>query len=404
MSLHRRFSFGLSVTVAVVGILATALPSHAIPVLSPWGDDTVPKAIIFTGPAVPKSGSGRGLETISYGDGSNTDSGIVMKAVGDGSYACTAAVFAGAQYSYWFTWRLSTTAWDGTDSYASFTDPTVNDRQQDQNRSRTITIPAGATDGYYVYNAWGDKTVIGYQSPDGDTNVISTLNPYLATIRDTPGTPRISSAGDTIFANMDGTNAYNLSAVQVDDTSFVIQWKFTLGNNGFVPPVDASEMTDFGGSGNPGSKRYGWRILRADSPTSGFLGANFVDITANVIGDTNYWDNVGTPYDGNGVQQFTDTSFYDTVATALYTVVFYNAYEYDQTDTTRQNFSGGYDTATRGAPIKVFFIVEGYREDVVFPGERDTGRVYLTPYINGVRRPDLKIPATAIRVRRTATI
>lgn len=389
-------------------VIVGSLPAMAIPVISPWGSDTFAKAIHFTSASKPSSVSyGNGtLGSVYRGTGGTRDSGIIMSPVGDGSYVCTAALYPGGTYTYYFGFRNRTWEPDTTTSFLTNTTP--GERDQDVNRLRSITIPSSAAHGYYIYNAYGDASVIGFQAPNGDTSVMTTLNPYLRTIAgtgDTAGLARIGTeGGDTIFANMSASNTYSLDCIQTGDSQFTMSWSFSIGGTElYAPSVQGAHQ--FGGVGGSTavtngytSKNYGFRIWRCDSPAGGVAGAVFTDVTNRINGDTNWADNDLNSFNG---QSFVDTSMPDTASNFLYLVTFYNAYGHLQSDTTRQTgFSGGYDTQTRAGAIRVFFIVEHYNEDVVFPNGENVGRVYLTPVIDGERRPDLRMPAPVARVQR----
>jgi hypothetical protein len=128
-------------------------------------------------------------------------------------------------------------------------------------------------------------------------------------------------------------------------------------------------------------------------------GAVFVDRTSAITGfETNWSDNNGNAFDATITA--VDTTLVDTIATYLYMITFQNAYGFVQSDTTRENFSGGYDTVTRNFAARVFFIVEHFNADVVFPNGVRRGRAFVTPCIDGRRRPDLKSQATVIRMSR----
>lgn len=389
---------------AVALVVVGALPAFAIPVIAPFGSDTFAKAIHFTGTAKPTSSSyGNGaMGSVYRGTGGTRDSGIIMSPVGDGSYVCTATVYPGGSYSYYFGFRNRSYEPDTTTSFLTAANP--GERDQDINRVRTITIPVTATNGYYIYNAYGDASVLGFQGLD--SSVMTTSNPYIRTIGvtgDTPGLTRLGTeSGDTIFANMSSSNAYGVDAIQTGDSQITLSWSYSIGGSElFVPSVQGAARFGGVGDGSNGqfgsSKDYGFRIWRSDSPTGGIVGAVFQDITWKLTGDTNWSDNDNDPFNG---QSFVDTSMPDTVSNFLYLVTAYNAYNYLQSDTTRQNFSGGYDTLARSPAIRVFFIVEHYSEDAVFKNGSNEGRAYLTPYIDGVRHPELRMPANVIRVVR----
>ncbi len=388
-----------AVAIAAFMVFVGTIPAFAIPVSAPFGSDTFPRAIHFTSTAKPADCSNGAIQNLYRGNDSSRDSGVIMRPVGDGSYVCTAAVYPGGQYSYYFSFRNRTFE---ADTYTSWLVTAPNaERDQDVNRARTITIPSAATHGYIVYNAYGDQSVLGFQGPD--TSVTNTTNGYLTMIGgtgDTPGLARLyTEGGDTKFANMSGSNAYGFDAVQTGDSEITMSWSFGIGGSeAYVPSVHGAN-THIGVQRIGGSPQYGFRIWRADSPASGVSGAVFIDRTAAITGsDTNWADNDNNPF--NGVT-CVDTSIRTESATHyLYLVTWYNAYQYYQNDTTRQNFSGGYDTVTRSNPIRVFFIVEHFEDSVVFPDGTTHGKVYLTPVIDGVRRPDLRTPAEAVKVTR----
>lgn len=372
---------------------------------APFGGDSFPRAIVFTSASKPVSTNRGALANILTGAGGGArESGVIMTPVGDGSYICTAVVFPGATYSYYFPYRIKEYEPDSNASFTT-TDPNGN-RTMDANRSRTITIPANVVNGFYIYNAFGDVTVLGNQAASGtqgDPTVLTSLNPYVATLPDTPGCRRLNLSGDTVFANYAGDNPYNFSVVQTGDSAFTPQWEMSMGADGFVPTIEGAKR--FGGGGIGGSPQYGFRIWRCDSPAGGFSGAVFVDKTAQInagsgSADSNYSDNNSNPFDA--VVSAVDTSLQDTVATYLYLVTFFNADNYHQTDTSRENFGGGYGSAIRYQPARVFFIVEHFNENVVFPDGRNDGCVYLTPYVDGERRADLRRSANIVRARRAS--
>lgn len=412
--MHRIFRRALIGAAALV--LVGSLPALAIPVAAPFGSDSMPKAILFTSSAKPSSTSDSNtLNNILIGNSvSGRESGAILTPIGDGSYACTAAVFPGATYTYYFAYRIREYDFPSGDSRATWLTTSPNDARTnvDANKAKTITIPASATHGYVVYNAFGDRTVLGRQGIDGP---LSIANPYLRadTVLTDYTLATISTGSDTAFANYEGENVYNFAATQTGESTITLTWDYSAGlAQGFVPTVDgARRFGNYGpGSRSGSSSQYGYRIWRADSiaarPITGFTGAYFQDITRAVTGtDSNWSDNNEIEWDytgssSGGATTFVDTSLPDTSSTFLYVVTTYNAYNYFQNDTTRQNFGGGYDTKTRAGAIRVFFIVEHYNEDVVFPNGESVGRVYLTPYIDGERRPELRFPATALRVNR----
>jgi hypothetical protein len=432
-------TIGRGIALAALLLIIGSIPALAIPVAAPFGSDSMPKALIFTGAAKPTSTSRGAMESIYTGEiknsvataGNGIESGIIMTPVGDGSYVCTALVYPGANYNYYFAYRID--AWDMSgaspvrDSITTWTvwrdgpaDWTGENRTiADRTTARSITIPAAAAHGYYIYNAYGDRTVLGYQGTD--SSVMTTLNPYLANFGgvDTMG-GRINRTGDThtrlsnvsgmdtLFANNDymyGSNyegrVYGVTMVQTGEKQFQITWKNRhpgSGSDGFVAHVDGARyfgtQTPGADATTGGSSRYGYRVLRGDSR------GVYIDITANVIGDTNW-----SSHDWSGAHSFTDTSVTgNTGDTFYYTVFWHTAYGYSLSDTAYIVASqaplgkgSGYDTGSIGQAIRVFFIVEHLNENVVFPNGEDRGRMYLTPYIDGVRREDLRFPADVTR-------
>lgn len=436
------FTFGRGVALAALLLIVGSIPALAIPVAAPFGSDSMPKALFFTGAARPATASGlngRGLETLRTGGvsaataspGNGLESGVIMTPVGDGSYVCTVAVYPGSSFTYFFGKRIH--QWDiagaGLDSVTTWT-VWRNDNEPrtvlDVGTARTIMIPLTATSGYYIYNAFGDRTVIGFQG--ADTTVMTTANPFLARFGGTdtiggvnaPGNTfaRISTTtGDTRFANNDfnysppGNFEGRVRGVTVTQTGplqFLVNWQHGMSGAtaaGFMPTVDGAVHF---GTQNPGaagsvgrSQMYGYRILRGDSR------GVYIDVTQSVTGDTNW-----SSHDWNGNHSFTDTSVTGLVGdTFYYTVVWSNAYGYGLDSTIAlapQLALGkgvGFDTGRIGLPIRVFFIVEHLKENVVFPNGEDHGRMFLTPYIDGVRRPELRFPADVTRtVIRPSTV
>ena len=125
------------------------------------------KAIVFDTSGYPCPTN---AETIATNSGGQSCA-LPMKAVGDGSWSCSAAVFAGVQYKYYFEYRVpifdSTTVYTDTGNYVWKNVPATGARNQDNNRTRTITVPAAATNGYVFYNKFGDQDVRGKQIPQG---------------------------------------------------------------------------------------------------------------------------------------------------------------------------------------------------------------------------------------------
>lgn len=375
-------SLGLLTVVAAVMALAT--PSHAFPVDGAFG--AMPKAIYFTGTAVPTDAKTLGIAdgVASGGTYETTESGIVMIPVGDGSWVCTATVYRGATYNYKFEWRVPRYGETSDSFYATGTEP-GGTRNNDY--TRTVTIPNTAAAGYYIYNTLLDYTVRGFQGTD--TTVYTTANPYLAQWR---GTDDIDGTSDNDSGDVDGDNIYGVDAVQTGDSQFTISWSFNPGNE-IAPHVAGDLIFDT----DDGFPDYGYRILRApDTSSGGFNNVVFQDITTNISvrGDTNYAE-TGASWPSVTLTAV-DTQVPNSPDTYIYTVVFFSAYRFVH-DTTSQNFGGGYDTAIRQAAIKVFFIVEQMDPNVVF-GDDNKGWVWVTPYIDGVRRIDLKQRVPVVRV------
>lgn len=399
-----------------VGIMALAAvfaagtsPSGAYPVSGEFG--RMPKAVVFTGAAYPSNCTTVGVS--SAGDGGafpSFDSGIIMTPTGDGSWACTATVFPGATYTYYFEVRIPRYEPAGDSiTYFTTTEP-GGTRNEDSNRSKTITIPDTAAAGFYVYNAFGDATVYGGQGPSETTVLSAAANPYIATYGYTGCSfvQKISSSGDADSSNMESDNPYSVSATQTGDSAFTVQWQYSMGGSGNVYSVEGEVIFDT----DLQYPNYGFRILRApDTNSAGFNSVLFTDITANnrsaITGtDTNFSPDTGAGWT-TATSYFTDSSIPGSPDTFLYCVVAFNAYQIQSAfvaDTSRQNFSGGYDTVIQARGVNVIFIVEQMNPEVVFPDGRNQGMVWVTPYVDGVRRMDLKQRVPIMRVTRARQV
>lgn len=397
-------SIWLSAIVAGL-IVSFSSPALAFDVRRPFGD--MSKAIYFTSIATPNNAATLGIAdgTASGGAYETFESGIVMVPVGDGSWACTAAVYPGASYTYYFEYRIPD--FEDTNAVSYTTNEPGGARNDESGKARTITIPDSATSGSVFYNTYADATVY-FQRRSGGYNgetVAGTSDTYLANYL----TGQLLT-GDADSSSLDGgttTNAFSVDVVQTGDSTFVVSWQFSIGGGGLVANVEGGNAFD---SGQFPRAQYGFRIYRSDSPAGGFSGAVFNDVTGNIRGDSNYagsYTDTSTGGAFTATWTFTDTSIPDTVTKAYYTVLFYTAYRGLQSDTTRQNFAGGFDTAIRGSAIKVYFIVERFEEEVVHPNGAEKGTIYMTPYYEFPdgrveRHPELRFPAPSIRVvRRT---
>lgn len=222
---------------------------------------------------------------------------------------------------------------------------------------------------------------------------------------------RVSSVSDTLYANNDfgysgnyEGKVRNVTMVQSGAKQFLVSWKYgypgvsTVKMNPTVSSATYFSTQTPGDAGTSGgSQLYGFRILRGDSR------GVYIDITQSVLGDSNY-----SSHDWDGAYSFTDTSVTGLVGdTFYYTVMWSNAYGYTNSGDTAyvlamQNTLAtpgdrGFETGAIGQAIRVFFIVEHMNEDVIFRDGSDVGRIYLTPYINGERRQDLRFPAETTR-------
>lgn len=320
-------------TLALVSLLALLLaatfPVGAVPVAAPFGQ--FPKAIVFTGPNRPPEAY---PIIIADGNGSVQDTrpGFILTPLGDGSWAVSASVYPGAQYQYYFEYRVPEFESDTTGSFL-FNEPGGN-RTADANRTRTIVIPAGATNDYVVYNAYGDRTVFGVQ---GNDPTLSAANPFLANWR---GATLISSGTDADTTGRDETKNYNVTVTQVSGSSARLSWEYTLGGDGFAPQTEGANR--FGAA----PFLYGFQVMRADSRAATPLNLlSFQNITASVTGQTVYPDNDNDPW--NSAITFTDTGFTPSVdSTYVYTVRALNAYGMVYSETEQLTWSGGYDVLT----------------------------------------------------------
>ena len=366
---------------AIVGLLAVSAEAMTVAGYQRGGYGDFSKAIVFETGTYPCPVD---AETVQGHLGLVRSCAIPMRAVGDGSWVCTAVVVAGANYSYWFEYRIPI-----FDSASGWKSTTIGGpRAQDQSTQRTITVPASASEGYVFYNRFGDQDVMGKQgTPVSGDSWLTVQNPDLAQYL---GTTDVSSSGNNDTTDLGGNNNYGVSAVQSADTAVKISWqlKITTGDE-IVPTVEGAKEFDTG-TYTP----YGFRILRARLP-SGWSSdttmpshLRFEDTVVNqVMGDTLYSPNRAA-YGGGYYHvpvTFTDTSIPATPNgdSFVYTVLWVDAYGF-QNDTADQNFSGGAARWTRGVAVTVIFLVEYFDPQVVFSDGAMEGTIYLTPYVDGV--------------------
>src|SRR3990167_7983636 len=319
---------------------------------------------------------------------------LPMRPVGDGSWVCTATVFRGTSYSYWFEYRIP--SFDDTGNWKGV--GATGTRNQDQTTQRTITVPSTASNGYIFYNYFGDPDVTGKQG-SSDTDWVDTMltakNLDLATY-DGVGVTDVSSSGNNDTTDMGANNNYSVSVVQTADTTVKLTWRLKItGGDDIVPHVEGAKEFDTTSAYNP----YGFRILRArlpsgwsaDSTTPTHL--KFEDtVVRQVTGDT-LWSpsrqSLGIGW-YDGLMSFTDTSLDSNPQTGgdtyVYTVLWVDAYG-NTNDSAAQNFSGGSAEWVRGNRADVLFLVEHFEPGVVFPGGATEGRVRVTPWVSGVPQP-----------------
>ena len=299
----------------------------ALPVQKPFAD--FPKAILFTGATTPESS----VKIIVANPSDNTvdsKSGLIMTPLGDGSWAVMATVYSGASYQYYFEFRIPEFEPDSTDAFLN-TEPNGT-RNQDSNRSRTITIPSNASNGYVVYNAYGDKSVWGEQGAD---TTFSIANPFLASWL---ATTLISQGTDhDTSGSLEGTNSYDVNALQIGTSKAQLSWDYSIGGDNFAPHVEgASRFLS-------GAPLYGFQILRAESnPITPLSQLPFQNITQTVTGFSIYSDeDDSNPW--NSPIYLIDTSIVaqpDSVF--VYTIKTVNAYGMSSYETKQFEWSGGY--------------------------------------------------------------
>jgi hypothetical protein len=318
--------------VMLVNLIALLTPpAAAIPVQRPFGD--FPKAIVFTGPNVPPQ-----YYPIRIADGNqgaaDTKPGFILTPLGDGSWAVLATVYPGSNYQYYFEYRVP--QWDGADSAAAFLTTEGDARNEDQNRGRSILVPAGAGNGYVVYNAFGDRSVWGGQSAD---TTLSIANPFLAQWR---GSSLISVATDGDTSGRDETNNYGVTALQVGADKTQLTWNLTMGGGGFVPQVEGASYFSALGA----LPLYGFEILRAESnPVLSLAALNYQNVTAAITGGPIYSDDDSAPW--NTPIRLTDSTVVAWPdSTFVYIIKTVNAYGMRNTETAQLAFAGGYGVVT----------------------------------------------------------
>lgn len=308
-------------------ILFVPSMTQAVPVEAPFG--TMPKAILFTGAAKPDS-----TVSIIIADGAGgTDSrpGMIMSPMGDGSWAVSAMVYPGATYQYYFEYRIPSFEPDSTASFRT-TEP-GGQRNADNNRTRTVTIPSTATTGYVVYNAFGDKSVLGAQGVD---TTMSVVNPFIANWR---GNFRLGGTDDDT-SGRDESNNYNVLATQVAQSKAKVSWEYSIGGDGFAPHVEGAKNM------SSSAPRYGFQVLRADSyPNLTVAQLQYTDVTSTVTGLSVYSDNDNDTW--NTPVLFFDTSIAAaTDSVFVYTVRTKNAYGMTNTETQQLTSGSGWDELT----------------------------------------------------------
>lgn len=352
------------------------------------------KAIVFTGAACPIN-----AETIATNGGAK-NCAIPMRAVGDGSWVCTATIFPGANYKYYFEYRIP--SFEDTSGWIK----SAPGGNRNQDPEKDITVPSTIQQGYIFYHIFGDKDVRGFQGmarqgASWDTE-LTVANPDVAVYR---GATDVDNTGDGDTGNFDANNNYSLQTSQTKDTVVTIRWQHSHGGDGFSPTLEGAREFDDTTTYTP----YGFRILRArlsaTSSASPITNLVFEDTIVNqVTGDT-FWSparqdiGIGWYSDANA---FTDTSLPANTGIGdsyVYAVIWHDAYG-NQSDTKDQNFSGGSATFTRGGRRDALFIVEKFDADVVFPNGATSGRIRITPYLNGVPQPFQSFWAKAVIARQ----
>ena len=388
-----------SMVLVMVACFAQGANAYTVAGFNNGGFADFSKAIVFTGVACPVNG-----ETIATTAGAKTCA-LPMKPVGDGSWVCTATMFPGTAYSYYFEYRIpkfdSTTV--HTDSQLTYAWRNVSATgARTQDATRDIMAPAVATSGYVLYNIFGDKTVTGAQgmgkAGSWDTE-LTIANPNVSQYL---GSTKVSTSGDADTMNMDGatgaTNAFGISIAQLDTDKVRIGWAFGAD---FVPSVEGGREFDTLSTYTP----YGFRILRArvgatgsTSPIQQYL--KFEDTVGwQVRGYTFYSPHRDSQGIGwyNGENYFVDTSLPGNTAVGdsfVYTVLWTDAYGLAN-DSSDQNFGNGSVGFTRQNQVDFIFLVEKFDYNVVFPNGATEGNLYLTPYVNGIPNPFKKVKTRA---------
>lgn len=387
------------VVLALAGMLAESADAYTVAGVGKRGFADFSKAIVFTGVSCPSN-----AETIQTNGGAKTCA-IPMKAVGDGSWVCTAVVFPATSYSYYFEYRIP--AYEDTNGWKS----TQPGGSRNQDPTKDVTLPTYAKDGFVVYHIFGDKTVRGDtaigKAGTLDTE-ITTANPYVANYR---GSIQVNTTGDADTANLDNNNNASVTVTQTSDTTVRISWTFGHGGDGFGPTLEGAREFDTTSAATP----YGFKILRAKLPAGWNADTTtpthlvFEDTVVNAVtGDTLYSPNKSSYGAGwySDAIVFTDTSLPTNTSvgdTFIYTVLWVDAYG-NRNDTSDQNFGGATPGAAkfvRQAGIEAIFMVERFDPTVVFPNGTTEGTVYLTPWVNGVPQPFNRIKARAYIARRS---
>lgn len=380
MATKRRILIGIA---AFLWLCAIAGSAHAYTVagVGKRGFADFSKAIVFTGAACPVN-----AETIQTSAGAK-NCAIPLKPVGDGSWVCTATVFPGANYTYYFEYRIP--AFEDTNGWKS----TTPGGSRNQDPVRDVTVPSAITEGYIFYHIFGDRDVRGKQGmakqgASWDTE-LTISNPDVAVYR---GVTDVDNTGDGDTGNFDNNNNFNLQTTQNQDTVVTIRWRHGHGGDGFSPSLEGAREFDTTSTATP----YGFKILRArltaSSAASPITNLAFEDTIVNqVTGDTFWSPNRNDIALGwyDGLISFTDTSLPAGTAIGdsfVYAVLWQDAYG-NTNDTTNQNFSGGNATFVRGGRSDVLFLVEQFDPAVVFPDGKTVGRVKVTPYVDGVPQP-----------------
>lgn len=385
----------LLVILALVGVLAASADAFPVAGVGKRGFADFSKAIVFTGSACPAN-----AETVQTNTGAK-NCAIPMKPVGDGSWVCTAVIFPGTNFTYYFEYRVP--AFEDTNGWKN----AAAGGARNQDPVKDVTLPGYTKDGFVVYNIFGDKTVRGDtaigKAGTLDTE-LTTANPYVAQYR---GTLDVDNTGDNDTTNLEGANSFNVTVAQTADTTVKITWTFGFGD-GAALDVEGAREFDTTSTYTP----YGFKILRArlpagwktDTTNPGHL--VFEDTVVNkVTGDTLFSPSRTSYSTGwyDGTLSFTDTSLPVTgVAigdTFIYTVIWQDAYG-NRNDTADQNFAGGADDFIRQPGVEVIFLVEKFDPEVVFPNGATEGTIYLTPYVNGVPQPFKTVKTKAYIAQR----